>query len=243
MSPWVGGMIIAYRLEPLTDPSRELGKVKKDMTPEEKAAEEADRRENLRLRQVDVPPVSCQSAGRALVQPLVTLQNREEEYVVWPTDRGIVSFGRIDRRDPTALIVKHELKTDADIVSRPAYLPPDPHVHGDMGVIYVTLRDGRVYAILEKSGEMLVEFPAAEPVLESPAVINDRVYVCTQLGGMFCLDAKTGKQYRRRRRSCTSSPPANSGCMPPISRGGPVCRPPRPAPAWTSCLPRCRPSS
>ena len=193
--PMVGGMIVAYRLEPLTDPIKELGKVKKDMTPEEKAAEEADRRENLRLRQEYIPPVFCQSAGRALVQPLVTLQNRQEEFVVWPTDRGIVSFGRIDRRDPTALIVNHELKTDADIVSRPAYLPPDPHVHGDMAVIYAASRDGRVYAILEKSGELLWKFPAAEPVLDSPAVINNRVYICTQLGGMFCLDAKSGKQY------------------------------------------------
>ena len=38
------------------------------------------------------------------------------------------------------------------------------------------------------------KFPAAEPVIEPPAVLDGRVFVPTQLGGLFCLDAKTGKQ-------------------------------------------------
>ena len=93
------------------------------------------------------------------------------------------------------MTIKHELKTDAPIVSQPAYQPPDPKVHGDVGVIYATSRDGHVYAVVEKSGEVLWKFPTTEPVVEPPAVIEDRVYVPTQLGGMFCLNAKNGKQY------------------------------------------------
>ncbi len=35
-------------------------------------------------------------------------------------------------------------------------------------------------------------FSAGEPIVESPAVIDDRVYVTTQVGGMYSLDVKTG---------------------------------------------------
>ena len=35
-------------------------------------------------------------------------------------------------------------------------------------------------------------FPG-EPMESSPAVIDDHVYVTTQLGGMYALDTKTGK--------------------------------------------------
>ncbi len=192
--PMAIGTVMAYRMEPLTDPEKELGKIKKDMTPEEKAAAEQDRRDNLRLRQEYIPPLACKSAGRPVSQPMVLTQNREEEFVVWPTDRGFLSLARIDRRDPSALIVKYELKADAAIAARVAYLPPDPKVRGDQGVVYAASRDGYVYAMLEKSGELLWKFPTGEPVLESPAVVDNRVYVPTQLGGMFCIDAKSGKQ-------------------------------------------------
>ena len=36
-------------------------------------------------------PAVCQSNGRAFVQPLLTRQNREEELVAWPTDRGVLA--------------------------------------------------------------------------------------------------------------------------------------------------------
>ena len=191
--PTVTGLVIAYRLQPLVDPMQELGKVKKDLTPEEKAKLDEERRQNIRLRQEFIPPLSCQSFGRTLVQPLVTRETSSEEYAAWPTDRGFLNIGRINRQAEDMISLKYRLETAAPIVCRPAYLPPDPKVTGDSGLIFVGSRDGFLHAIQEKTGESLWRFSTGEPIAQSPAVIDTRVYVCTQLGGMYCLEAKTGK--------------------------------------------------
>ena len=67
--------------------------------PEEKQAAETYRRENLRLRQDHIDADCLPVQGTVLCQPLVTRQDREEEIIAWPTDRGILSVARIDRRD------------------------------------------------------------------------------------------------------------------------------------------------
>ncbi len=191
--PTASGTIIAYRLDALADPAKELGKVKKDMTAEEKAAAEAQRRENIRLNQEYIPPLACQSGGKTLIQPTIAAQNHDEEFVAWPTDRGCVTIGRIDRRDSVAFTVKLELQATAPIEARLAYLPPDPKVRNAPGVIFAAPIDGNVFAMSEQ-GAVLWRFPAAEPVIEPPAVLDGRVFVSTQIGGLFCLDAKSGKQ-------------------------------------------------
>ena len=193
--PMVTGMVLAYRLEPMTDPLKELGKApKKDATDEEKKALEEERRQNIRINQQYVPPLACQSAGRALIQPLVTLQNADEEFVAWGTDRGYLNIGRVDRRSEDSLIIKYRLSTGDAIVSQPCYMPPDPKVLGDSGIIYTTSRDGYIYAVLERGGELLWKFSVVEPVVEPPVLIEDRIFAATQGGGMYCLDAKSGKQ-------------------------------------------------
>ena len=139
-----------------------------------------------------VPPLFCQSYGHALVQPLVTRET-QGGIVVWPTDRGYLNLGRIDRQAENGLMLKYRLETGAAIVGRPAYLPPDPKVSGDSGLIVTASRDGFAYAFREKDGQALWRFSLGEPIVESPAVIEDRVYVSAQLGGMHCLAVKTGK--------------------------------------------------
>ena len=199
--PMVAGMILAYRLEPVTDAAKELGKIDPhaaEMSEEEKkeAAKKAEeeRRENIRIRQDYIPPLACSSTGRALVAPVVTTQNRDEEFVAWGTDRGYLYVGRIDRRSEDAFIAKYRLDTNGTFSNPPAYLPPDPKVMGDSGVIYGGSSDGYVYAMLERSGDLQWKFATSDPVIDSPVVIEDRVYATTELGGMFCLNAKTGKQ-------------------------------------------------
>ena len=197
--PMVTGMILAYRLEPVVDAAKDLGKINtQEMTEDEKkeAAQKAeeDRRLNIRIRQDYVPALASQSAGRALVQPLVTTQNRDEEFCTWVTDRGYLHVGRIDRRSKDGLIVKYRLGAGAMFSNPPAFLPPDSKVVGDSGVVYASSSDGYIYAILERGGELLWKFSAAEPAIDSPVVIEDRVYATTELGGMFCLHAKSGKQ-------------------------------------------------
>ena len=89
--PTSTGRMLAYHLEPLTDPAKELGKIKKDLTPEEKAAAEADRRENLRLRQEYIPPLTTQSVGHIYVQPLVTFQITTKNASCGRPDRGVLT--------------------------------------------------------------------------------------------------------------------------------------------------------
>ena len=68
--PTASGMIYSYRLDPVADPAKELGKIDPNwanMTEDEKkdAAKQAeeDRRENIRLHQEYVPPLACASNG------------------------------------------------------------------------------------------------------------------------------------------------------------------------------------
>ncbi len=140
-----------------------------------------------------MPPAFCQSFGQTLVQPLVTQQNANEEYVVWPTDRGFLNIGHINLGTEDSLTLKHRVETGSQIVGQPAYLPPDPKVAGDLGLIFAVSRDGCVHAIEENNGECLWRFSTGEAVVSPPAVLENRVYVSTQLGGMYCLEAKTGK--------------------------------------------------
>jgi hypothetical protein len=197
--PMVSGMVMAYRLEPITDPMKELGKIKtQEGTPEERKAQEKaeaeERRQNIRLKQEYVPPLACQSAGRIVVQPLVTYEDRNEEFLAWVTDKGYLNVGRIDRRQSDSFVIKYRLLTGESIAAQPTYLPPDPKVVGDSGTIFAASRDGYVYAVTEKSGDLAWKFSMADPLVEPAVVIEDKVYASAQAGGLYCLDAKTGKQ-------------------------------------------------
>jgi len=188
--PMIGGLVIAYRLDPLTDPAKELH-IRDDRPQEE---QEAERRENIRVRQDYIPPLSCQGIGRAMIQPLVCQQTVAEEYVTWPTDRGYLNIGIIDRRREDRFAVKYRLVTDAPISARPTYGPADPNDPASSGVIYAASEDGFVYAVREKGGDTLWRFSAGEPIIEPAVVIDDRVYAATQLGGMYAIDAEVGQE-------------------------------------------------
>lgn len=193
--PNTAGLIYAFRLKPVQDPSQELGKqIKETKSAERVAAEEAERRQSLRINQEYTAPLACQSAGRTLVQPLVTRQDDEAEYVVWPTDRGYMFVGAVNRVDENRFVLRYRLKTNGDIVAAPAYLPPDPKLAGDSGVIFAVSKDGFVHAIREKDGNSLWRFSTGEPLVQAAAVIGQHVYVPVQTGGMYAIEARTGKQ-------------------------------------------------
>ncbi|OHB72885.1 MAG: hypothetical protein A2V70_03255 [Planctomycetes bacterium RBG_13_63_9] len=217
--PMINGLVFAYRVKAATDSTdksvgkgensaegqtdgveAESGKSSTTLAEEEIAADrqreddEQTRRDNLRLQQRRIAPLACQSFGRALVQPLVTRQTVAEEYVVWPTDRGYLNIGWIDRRSEDDFGVKYRIETGEGITSRPAYLPPDANVETDSGIIFGASRDGFVHAVREKDGEPLWRFSTGEPILEPVASIGESIYVTVQLGGMYCLDAKAGTE-------------------------------------------------
>jgi outer membrane protein assembly factor BamB len=192
--PGVMGMVTAYRLPSKADAKDEAAKSGNESATAaaEKTPPDAQRRPEGHGGKI-TPPLFCKSFGRVLVQPLVTRDFVGGEYIVWPTDRGNLNLARVERTAEEALALKYRMETAAPIVARPAYLPPDPKVPGDAGTVFATSCDGFVYAIQEETGDTLWRFSTGEPILRSPAVIDLRVYVTTELGGMYCLDATSGK--------------------------------------------------
>ena len=191
--PMTDGIVLAYRLEAVTDPAVEMGLL--DPKSEDDAKKlEARRLENLRLQQDLKPPLACQSFGRAMVQPLVTRETKGEEYVVWPTDRGYLFAGRINRKDEDYFEMVYKLETAADITARPTLLPAASEEASDSAIIFAPSQDGFLHAIREQSGTSMWRFSTGEPVVKAAAPISDKVYVTTQLGGMYCLAVQTGQQ-------------------------------------------------
>ena len=127
----------------------------------------------------------------------MTRDNPGGEYVVWPTDLGYLNFGRIDPTQENDFVIKQRLQSEAKTTVRPGYLPPDPNVPTDSGTVFAATDDGNVLAIRDENGVSRWQFTTGEPIVQSPAPIEDRVYVATEQGGMYCLDSATGRNLWR----------------------------------------------
>jgi hypothetical protein len=189
--PMNDGMIFSYALQPMEDSSKELGKLaeERSLTPEQVAARKAADRESLRLKQDKTPPLGCRGPGRPLVAPLVTRQNVDEECVAWTTERGYLCVGRVDRTRGNQFALLYRLHTDAPISNQPCYMPPNPGIVGDSGVIFAASEDGYVRAVRERDGNEVWRFSTGSPIVEDPVALGRFVLVTNQLGGMYCLDA------------------------------------------------------
>jgi outer membrane protein assembly factor BamB len=200
--PTAAGLVYSYRLDPITDPAKELGKINPnsaDMSEDEKkeAAKQAEeeRRENIRLHQENIAPLTCASDGRAMTPLIVTTQTRDEEFVAWVTDKGHLHLGRVDRRSHDALTISWRFTLKSGyFINPPAYLPPDRKVQGDMGTVFGGSSEGEIYALSEHDGEIRWKFSIGDPIVDSPVVIGDRLYIASGLGGLYAVEAKTGKQ-------------------------------------------------
>ena len=87
------------------------------------------------------------------------MQNPDEEFVAWATDRGYLNVGRIDRRQKTCLTIKYRLQT-GEAIAAPAELSAarSRRWWATRARSSPASRDGYVYAVLEKSGDLLWKF-------------------------------------------------------------------------------------
>lgn len=125
------------------------------------------------LKNAKEVPWVYRSSGHTWVQPLVTATT-----VSWTTERGHLYVG-----GASELGVRFRLEAAGGIESRPAYWTPN---------YYACSLDGFVYAVNEKTGHTVWKYSTGDRINLAPVAINDRVFVTPDLGGMHCLDAKTG---------------------------------------------------
>lgn len=120
------------------------------------------------------PPWVYQSQGRAVVQPIWTGFT-----VAWPTDRGHLYVAQ-----GNDAAIQFRLEASKSIVSQAARLAPSR--------IVVASIDGYVYCINEQSSNLIWRFSTGEPIIRSPVVVGDDVYVVTDENNIFRLSAATG---------------------------------------------------
>ena len=114
------------------------------------------------------------SAGRSPTQLLVTPHS-----VCWPTDTGYLYVAQLDTRK-----VLYRVELTDRIVAPLGYRDPIL-VAGSLG--------GFVWGVNESDGKVLWRFSTGDPIRKGLVIINDRIYVCPEGHGMFCLDSTKGK--------------------------------------------------
>ena len=91
------------------------------------------------------------------------------------------TFGYLQVADARDHELRFRLQTGDQIDGAAAYLAP--------GRFFVAARNGYLYAIDEKTENIVWEFSTAQPILDSPVAMGDDVFVTTQDNTMFCINA------------------------------------------------------
>jgi hypothetical protein len=113
------------------------------------------------------------SFGRAMVQPVVSTNS-----VAWPTDAGNLYVGIAN-----APGVRFRMQATDRISSAPAFLEP--------GKVFAASLDGYIYCINEAKGNILWRVTTGERITHSPVALDDKVFVISDRGSMYAIDAAT----------------------------------------------------
>lgn len=115
------------------------------------------------------------AGGPVELSPIVTQRS-----VIFASKRGHLLIG-----DKHKVNMRIKFMAEGTISAEPAARPP---------LILVASREGVVTAVHEESGLRVWRFPVGRSVVHPPAVIDDDLFVLQQTGGMFCLEAQTGRE-------------------------------------------------
>lgn len=144
------------------------------------------------------PPLAVQAEGRSLLRPLVVPLTPEVTYCIWTTqaakDRiGYLNFGILERQVRDSFFVKYRMVSPLGFEAPPTYVLPNLKAIGDRGLVIAAGLDGFVRAV-NLEGQVVWQFSTGTAVKHAPVVIDDRVFVCSGNEGMYCLEARTGKE-------------------------------------------------
>jgi outer membrane protein assembly factor BamB len=120
-------------------------------------------------------PWVYKSAGRVLIPPVTTRQS-----VSWTTEKGYFYVA-----DPSGGGIRYRLETRGAIQARPGYWTPD---------LFACSTDGFVYAVNESQGKIDWKFGLGDAVYNSPVAVEGKVFVISEVNGLYCLDGKAGRQ-------------------------------------------------
>ncbi|MBN2296350.1 MAG: PQQ-binding-like beta-propeller repeat protein [Pirellulales bacterium] len=201
--PTISRRVVAYEITPIVDPSS-LSPSGSDKTDAEKpkaedqakqakpASEQKEQEsDSLRLKQGFAQEVACGSSGFITSAPIIVRDDDKEVYIAWATSQGM-SVAHISRQDEHSFPLLYELAGGFEIVSQPTCLPPEADNTNVEGVIFAASMNGSIYAHSEKQGIELWKKSIGQPIVEPVIPIGDRLYVTSELGGLYCLDKNNG---------------------------------------------------
>ena len=157
-------------------------------------AEPVDKKD-FRLDKQRLHGLFVMSWGKVLHEPRVTYADRNRERVAWPTDRQLLFVAELDARTEMRFSVVYFLEiAGGEIVAPPSIRPGDPNdPMDDDRMLFVTASNGFVYALREHDGKLLWRFSTGEPIKSSPGLIKDDLFVTTETGGLYRVNALTGQ--------------------------------------------------
>jgi hypothetical protein len=116
------------------------------------------------------------SFGRVVVQPVVSSNS-----VAWPTDSGNLYVGLAH-----APGLRFRMRASDSITAAPAFLSPNK--------VFTASIDGYIYCLSEEKGNILWRFNTGEPITRSPVALGDKVFVITERGNMYAIDADSADE-------------------------------------------------
>lgn len=208
--PLVSGLVLAYPIEKQTieeegaalpdaadlgpkKPAEEGEAPAEPKPPAPQAAADEPYRP-FALKQDFIDPLTCVSFGRITTQPVFTLEDKKNQYLVWATTRGLF-ITYVDLQRQSEFAVRYQLRTRSEIVTQPTYLPPAASDDNPEGLIFAASRAGEIHAVSATEGAQAWRYAIGQPITEPIVPIRGRVYVVTELGACLCLDALTGQEY------------------------------------------------
>lgn len=186
--PCLDGKVFAYRIDQILERAAE------DVTARAARVLEAGSPLALTQQSERVVPLVSHSFGAAIIQPILTHEERGEERVAWATDRGFLFLGVINRIRAQEFPFIYRVDAAGGIVAQPTYLRPDPAAGRKVGMLFVVSGRGFVYAVRERDGKALWRFSVGEPIYEPVAALGDDVFVTSVLGRLSCLSTTNGTE-------------------------------------------------
>ncbi|MDO5112944.1 MAG: PQQ-binding-like beta-propeller repeat protein, partial [Planctomycetia bacterium] len=210
--PCVDGNIYAFDLQPMDDPFVEFGVTQTHLSERERKARRQEFIDTLRLNKTYEASLAIRALGHLPTAPTFGkaftpqrsteeedasesfLQRKNDfEYVAWPTTSQTVTLIQVDFRGENVTYQEIEsISVLGDLRSPLSYRPYHRSQPDTTGLFYAATTAGFVYAIREETGNVLWRFPTGESIHQTPAYVDNDLFIVTALSGMYCIDAVSG---------------------------------------------------